>query len=468
MPKTTKNNKFYSILLFVPEIKQMIKEKKFFELKDLLEEIHPIDLAEGFDKFDKEEQLIIFRLLKSDKAIAVFEDLEPEEQSWIIENLDKNPLEKLVEDMPADERAKLVRRLPERVKKKLLSCIKTEDLKVINQTLSYKENTAGAIMNTYFISLSPNMTAKQAINHIHTLSRFRRYSSLHAFYVTDDNGKLLGGVTLRKLIAAPSDIKILEIMSSVNLIKVHYNTLQEDVARLFAKYDLVIAPVVDDNDVLIGVITVDDVIDIINQINTKQIYEIGKVGGKEEIRYQDATVWYLFKRRIGWLTLLLIVDFLTGTVLKTFEEAISTVVALTFFIPMILDTGGNAGSQTATVMIRSFATGDINFKNIFRAIKLEIITAILMAICVGIMAFFRGLSLGVDFSLSICVGLTMCCVIILAIFTGMLLPIFSKKIGIDPAVISAPLITSVVDVLGLIIYFKIAQIFLPQLRNIIK
>ncbi len=471
---TTKNNNckanstFCSLVLLVPEIKQLIKEKKFFELKDILNEIHPIDLAEGFDYFDKEEQIIIFRLLKYNRAIAVFEDLDPEHQSWIIENLDKNPLEKLVEDMPADERTKLVKHLPERIKKKLLSNIKTEDLKVIQNTLSYKENTAGAIMNTYFISLSPNMTTKQAIEHIHNLSQFRRYSSLHAFYVVNEEGKILGGVTLRKLIAAPSDIKVKDIMSSVTFIKVHYNTPQEEVARLFAKYDLVIAPVVDENDVLLGVITVDDVIDIINELNTKQIYEIGKLTGKEEIRYSEATPFYLFKRRIGWLTLLLIFDFLTGTVLKAFEHALSSVVSLTFFIPMLLDTGGNAGAQTSITLIRSFATGDVSFKNIFRVIKIELLTSVLMAICVGVVAFLRGLSLGVSFDIALVVGITMACLVVLAICTGITLPIISKKIGLDPAVLAGPITTSIIDVLGLIIYFKIAELFLPQLRYLAK
>ena len=309
------------------------------------------------------------------------------------------------------------------------------------------------------------MTAKQAIEHIHSLSKFIRYSSLHAFYVIDHNRKLLGGVTLRKLIAAPSDIKVSEIMSSVNFIKINVNTPKEDVARLFAKYDLVIAPVVDENDILLGVITVDDVIDVINQLNTAQIYEVGKIGGKEEIRYQDATALYLFKRRVGWLALLLVFDFLTGTVLKTYEEAISAVVALTFFIPMLLDTGGNAGAQTSITLIRSFATGDIDFKNIFRAIKLEFSSGFLMAICIGTIAFLRGLSLGVSGNIAIAVGITMSCLILLAIFVGVSLPVISKKIGLDPAVLAGPITTSVIDILGLIIYFKIAHLLIPQLKS---
>ncbi|MCS7151156.1 MAG: magnesium transporter [Endomicrobia bacterium] len=466
MLKNNKNGSFSSVTLLVPEIKQLIKEKKFFELKDVINEIHPIDLAEGFHNFDKEEQLIIFRLLKSNRAIAVFEDLEPEEQSWIIENLDKNPLEKLVEDMPADERGKLVRKLPDRVRKKLLSCIKHEDLRVIQQTLNYKEGVAGAIMNTYFISLSPNMTSRQAIEYIQALSKFRRYASLHAFYVIDENRKLLGGVTLRKLIAAPSDIKVKEIMSSVSFIKVNHLTSVEDVAKLFMKYDLIVSPVVDDNDVLLGVITVDDVVDIINEINARQIYEIGKIAGKEEIKYQNATSWYLFKRRIGWLVILLFINFLSGSVLQTFEKAIATVIALTFFVPMLIDTGGNAGSQTATLIIRGLSTGDVSFRNILSVVKLELITAILLGVGVGTVGFIRGLSVGGNIMLAIVVSSSLFFIVLLGVVTGIVLPIISKKLKIDPAIVSAPLITSIVDVCGLIIYFNIAKLFLPQLKNI--
>ncbi|MEN3014185.1 MAG: magnesium transporter [Endomicrobiia bacterium] len=466
--KNSNHTRIQPLVLIVPEIKQLIKEKKFFELKSILNALHPIDLAEGFDYFSDEEQLIIFRLLRYNKAIAVFEDLDPKQQSLIIENLERNPLEKLVEDMPADEKTKLVKHLPERVKKKLLNCIKKEDLNIIQQTLSYKEGTAGAIMNTYFISLSPNMTTKQAIDHIHSLSRYRRYSSLHAFYVVNDEKKLVGGITLRKLIAAPADIKVSEIMSSVNFIKVKVDTPQEEVAKLFSKYDLVIAPVVDENDVLLGVITVDDVIDIIEKLNTQKFYEVGKITGKEEIKYQDATVFYLFKRRIGWLAILLVINFLSGSVLQFFEKAISTIIALTFFVPMLIDTGGNAGSQTATLIIRGFSTGDVNFKNIFKIIKLELTTALMLGIGVGILGFLRVLAVEVNIMLAVVVCLSLITVVFLGVITGIMLPLISKKLKIDPAVISAPLLTSIVDVGGLIIYFNIARLILPELRDILK
>jgi len=461
-----KESEIQSLMLFVPEIKQLIKEKELPELKRILNEIHPVDLAEGFKSFNFDEQLIIFSLLHFNRAIAMFEDLEQKDQAFLIENLETSPIEKLLEDMPADEKTKLVKKMPERLKKKLLSLLRKEDLTAVQQTLNYREDTAGSIMNTYFIPLQPGMTTRQAIEKIHLLSKFRKFSVLHTFYVVNAEGGLLGGISLRKLVAAPPDIKISEVMVSVNFIKTKVDTLQEEVAKMFAKYDLVIAPVVNGEDKLVGVITVDDVIDIVQAINTKQFYEIGKMSSKGEIRYSEMTVLDLIKKRAGWLILLLVFDFLTGSVLKFYEATLATMVALTFFIPMLLDTGGNAGAQASITLIRSFATGDVNFKNIWKAIRLELIASVFMAFIVGFIAFLRALMLGVGFMTGIVVGLSMIIVIMMAISTGMVLPIVSKKVGLDPAVLAGPITTSVVDVLGLIAYFKVAQFILPQLKNL--
>lgn len=463
-----KNGRLQMWVVLVPEIKQLIADKNFSVLKKVVNEIHPTDLAEGFSSFTLEEKLIVFRLLNLNRAVALFEDLDAEEQSSLIENLENNPLENLLSDMAVDEKAKIIKKLPERLKKKLLNMMQKEEVNIVEKSLKYDESTAGAVMNTYFISLSYNMTVKQAIERVHSLSKFRRYSDLNVFYVVDNENKLLGGVSLRKLVAAPSDIKVSEIMSSVSFIKISPNTHLEEVAKIFSKYDLVVAPVVDDNGKILGIITIDDVIDIINAINTKQIYSVGKMSaeGGQEIKYSDIKWYELVKRRAGWLILLLILDFFTGTVLKHFEEAISAVVALTFFIPMLLDTGGNAGAQVSITLIRAFATGDVSFKNLYKVIKYELMSSGIMCLIIGSIAFLRAYFLGVGISISMVVGLSMCVLIILAIVTGIILPVISKKIGLDPAVLAGPITTSIVDIVGLIIYFKIAQMLLPQLRGL--
>jgi magnesium transporter len=250
------------------------------------------------------------------------------------------------------------------------------------------------------------------------------------------------------------------------LIKIDARTNAKDVANWFKKYDLLDAPVVDSANVLVGIITVDDIVETIERENTKEVYEIGKMNarGGEIISYSRASVGELVKRRAGWLVLLLIFDFLTGTVLKNFEHTLSSVVALAFFIPMLLDTGGNAGAQTSITIIRGLATGDVNLKNILRIVRLELWAAILMGVIVGAVAFGRAFLLQKDLALAIVVGLTMLFIAILAIATGIVLPLASKRVGLDPAVLAGPITTSVVDVVGLIIYFKVAQFFIPALR----
>ncbi|MCM8819997.1 MAG: magnesium transporter, partial [Candidatus Omnitrophica bacterium] len=350
--------------------------------------------------------------------------------------------------------------------KKLFNLVNKEQVQDVRKLLQYKEGTAGSLMTTDFVEFKKDMTARQALIFLQENLRSTHRENIYSIYVTDENHKLIGSVSLQDLLKAPPDIYIKDIMSLPEFIKVNVSADIIEVARQFKKYDLLDVPVVDNENVLLGIITIDDIVDIIEKETTKDIYEIGKMtarGGKI-ISYAQAKTFDLVKRRAGWLVLLLIFDFLTGTVLKNFEHLLSSVIALTFFIPMLLDTGGNAGVQTSTTIIRGLATGDVNFKNIFKVIKLEGITAIFMSLIVGTVALMRALLLQKDFSIAIVVGLSMMLIVILAITTGVMLPIISKKIGLDPAVLVGPITTSIVDVCGLIIYFKVAQIFIPILR----
>ena len=249
-------------------------------------------------------------------------------------------------------------------------------------------------------------------------------------------------------------------------IRINAGSPSNEVSRLFAKYNLLDAPVVDDQNKLLGIITIDDIVDVINRQTSKQIYEIGKMSPAkgELISYERINSLGLVRRRAGWLIFLLVFDFLTGTVLKTFEHAISSVVALSFFIPMLLDTGGNAGAQTSITIIRGLATGDVDLKNIGRIIRMELFAALFMGTIVGLVAFIRAYLLQQTFFLAVAVGVTMSFIVLLAICTGMFLPLVSKKLGLDPAVLAGPITTSIVDVVGLIVYFKIAQFIIPALR----
>lgn len=452
--------------LFLPEIKELIHIKNFIGLKAFLKNIHSMDMAEGWRYLEPSEKIIVFRLLGTKKAVEVFENLKFSEQAYILNNLDNQEVAQVINEMASDERVDLFKELPQKVFKKLFNLVNKEEAQDIRNLLEYKEDTAGASMTTDFVELRKDMTARQAILSIQENLRAGSRENVYSVFVTDDNHKLIGIIPLQDLLKAPPDILTRNIMINTDLIKINIDMGIQEVARQFKKYDLLDAPVVDKDNLLLGIITVDDIVEMIEKQTTTDIYEIGKMDAKggEIISYAQATAMELVKRRAGWLILLLVFDFLTGTVLKNFEHTLSSVVALVFFIPMILDTGGNAGAQTSVTIIRGMATGDVNLKNLFRVIKLELTSAFFMSLIVGSVAFARAFLLQKEFVIALVVGLSMTMITVLAIFTGVFLPIFSKKIGLDPAALAGPITTSVVDVVGLVIYFKVAQLFIPVLH----
>lgn len=452
--------------LFLPEIRGLLIQKDFSNLKQSLKNIHSMDLAEGWRYLEPHEKIIIFKLFSAKKAVEVFENLKFDEQAYILNNLENADVTQIISQMAPDERADLFKELPKKVSKKFFSLVGKEKEQAVRRLMVYKEGTAGSLMTTEFVDIKKDMTARQAILSIQENLRAEYRENIYSAFVTDENHKLTGSIALQDLLKAPPDILIKDVMAGVDLIKIDVSMESKEVSGWFKKYDLLDVPVVDKDNTLLGIITVDDVVDAIEKQATKDIYEIGKMSSKggEIISYASATTFDLVKRRAGWLILLLVFDFLTGTVLKNFEHVLSSVVALAFFIPMLLDTGGNAGAQTSITIIRGLATGDVNFKNVFKVIKLEFITAFMMGAIVGVVAFGRAFLLQRDFFVAGVVGISMLLIAILAIATGIFLPLFSKRIGLDPAVLAGPITTSIVDVIGLIIYFKIAQMLIPALR----
>ncbi len=452
--------------LMIPEIREYLKTKNFSELKTLLKTVHSMDLAEGWHTLEPADKILVFKLLGTKKAVEVFEYLSFEEQTYLLNNLDNAEVAQIINEMSPDERADLFKEFPAKVSRKFISLVRREEAANIKELIEFQEGTAGSLMTTDFVTLRKDMTARQAIISVQENLRTDSRESINTAFITDDSRKLLGSVSLQDILKAPADIPIKEIMSGVDFIKLEATSRTAEVADLFKKYDLLDAPVVDTAGRIVGIITVDDIVEQIERNTTKQMYEIGKMdaSGGEIISYAQATVFELVKRRAGWLILLLVFDFLTGTVLKNFEHTLSAVVALTFFIPMLLDTGGNAGAQTSITIIRGLATGDVKPGAVKRIIKLEFSAALLMGLIIGAVAFGRALLLQKDPVLALVVGLSMLIIAVLAIGTGIFLPLFSKRVGLDPAVLAGPITTSIVDVVGLIIYFKIAQFFIPVLR----
>jgi magnesium transporter len=452
--------------LFLPETREFIKKRDFNSLKNSLKNMNSMDIAEGWRHLEPTEKIIIFRLLGTKKAVEVFENLPFPEQHHILNNLANTEISQILEEMAPDERADLFKEFPKKVSRKFLLLASKDTAQETSELMHYPEGTAGSLMTTEFVALKKEMSAKHAILYIQQNLRTNYRENIYSLFIVDDAKKLIGVISLQDILKTPPDMLIRDVMSSANVIKIDAEADAIEVGNTFKKYDLFDAPIVDKENRLIGIITVDDIVETIEKEATKDIYEIGKMDAKggEIISYAQATPLELVRRRAGWLVLLLIFDFLTGTVLKFFEQSLSAVVSLAFFIPMLLDTGGNAGAQTSITIIRGLAPGDVKPKNIWKVVRVELSAALLMGLVVGLVAFGRAFLLQKDIMLSLVVGLTMILIALLAIGTGISLPLISKRIGLDPAVLAGPITTSVVDVIGLIIYFKIAQFFIPALR----
>ncbi|MCP4481685.1 MAG: magnesium transporter [bacterium] len=463
------NESFDTITFLLPKIKKLLKERKFLALKELLVKIHPIDIAETFHEFENNEKIFVFRLLLKDTSIEVFEALPFEAQSFLLDNLQNIEVSEILNDMAPDERVDLFQELNMEEMNKFFNLMEKEEVEDVKSLIHYEEGTAGSLMTTEVVKLEPEMSAKDALIKLQAELKAGDSEHIYSSYVCDHEGCLLGAIDLQDLVTSKPSTPVNEIMTNIDNFKLDPNTEDEKVAELFVKYDLLNVPIIDENNRLLGAVVFDDIVDMIRQESTKEIYELGKmhIEEGEEVSYESSSSFDLLRRRAGWLLFLLVLDFLTGTVLKTYEGALSRVVALSFFIPMLLGTGGNAGTQVSVSMIRGLATGDVNFENAWKIIKKEFFAALWMSLFVGIIAFLRAYLLQGEFIISCVIGGTMIVITILAVSTGVFLPLLAKKLKLDPAVLAGPVTTSLVDILGLIIYFNIAMFFLPALQGLV-
>ncbi|MFC1566507.1 magnesium transporter [bacterium] len=455
------------LALFLPELKNLLREKSFVQVKELLVRIHAMDLAEGFLNFSEHEKIFIFRLLDSEKALELFESLRFEDQSFLLNNLANQEISQILNEMASDERVDLFQELSPKVVNKFFSLMRKEEVDDVKTLIEYPDGTAGSVMTTEVVILKPDMNCRDALLKLQQEQKAGTSEHIYVSYVINDKKRLIGAVDLQDIVIASPHTTIKDVMTSIEAIKVYDETDTQEVAKLFSKYDLINVPVVNANKEFMGVVVFDDIVDLIQNESTKEIYELGKmhIEEGEDIKYKNVTGFGLLKRRAGWLLFLLVFDFLTGTVLKSFEHALSSVVALSFFIPMLLDTGGNAGAQVSVTIIRGLAIGDVDDNNVWEIIKKETIAAICMSVFVGLVASLRAYLLQGDPMVALVVGSTMSLIVLLAVSTGIFLPLFSKRIGLDPAVLAGPITTSVVDIIGLIIYFNIAIRLIPALGS---
>jgi magnesium transporter len=434
-------------------------EESFTGIGEVVTDLPAADVADLLNQLNLAEAASVIMMLPVPRAVQVLDQPTMTRRAAILEQLDPARAAKLLEGMAADERTDLVQQMGEHERRRLLPKLSTEVRAEVERLLQYPDHTAGGIMTTEFVRLDPSMTVGAALKHIRSVARQKE--SIYACYVLEPGtGRLLGSVSLRDLVMAELDRPVSEVMRR-KPVTVSALDDQEAVANRIAKYNLLAVPVLEKDGSVVGFVTVDDVIDVLIEEQTDDILKMGGVEpGALDRPYFDNPVLRVVRKRIGWLLLLFVAETFTGTVLRHYEGELAAVVALSFFIPLLIGTGGNAGSQTVTTIIRSIALGEIRLKDAWRVLAREATTGVIVGLLVGSVAFGRALLWGAHMPLAITVAITVLVICTWSTTVGSLIPIAAERFGVDPAVLSAPLITTLVDATGLIIYFRIAKVIL--------
>lgn len=438
-------------------LEKLIKEKNYLELKKELDVMNSIDVAEILEEFDLHTLLLVFRMLSKDLAVDVFANFSTGKQKEIIGLITDKELQDIIDELYFDDMIDIIEEIPANIVKKILENSREDERNLINQFLRYPPESAGSIMTIEYVELKKTMTVKDALDHIKDIGLDRE--TVYTCYVTNANRKLEGIVSLRKLVIS-SENKTIEKIMNADVIYVHTHDDQEEVADLFIKYGFIALPVVDNEDRLTGIITVDDIMDVIEDEATEDFQRMAAISPSED-GYLDTGVLTLAKRRFPWLLILMVSATFTGRIMLKFENILSSVVLLTTFIPMLMDTGGNSGNQSSTLIIRGLATGELSISDWYKVLWKELRISILVGLSLSVVNFIRLILIEkVSLIIAFVVSLTIIVTVISAKLVGGLLPIIAKKIGLDPAIMAGPLITTIVDALSLIVYFGMASALL--------
>jgi magnesium transporter len=443
------------------KIIKLLEEKKIKELKEIIDDLYPTEFAELTDYLPLEQTIEIFKLLKDDEKIAeLLSELSSELQANIMESLGKEKASGILEEMDTDEAADFLGEITPQESRELLDLMPKEEAEEIKELLKYEENTAGSIMNNEFVALPEDLTAEEAINKIRELSP--EAETIYYVYIADKREKLIGVISLRDLIMANPKAKISEFMEE-DVISVLDTEDQETAARIIADYDFFLAiPVIDRKGTLLGIITVDDIIDVLQEEVTEDIH---KMVGSSEV-YEDklikASPLTRAKARLPWLLVCMAGEILSGSVIKFHSDTLQTVMAMVFFIPIIMAMGGNVGAQSSTIAVRGLATGQLRIDELWYNIWTETKVGSLIGIIVGIIIALVALVWQDNYVLGLVIGLSLCLTMITAATIGTLLPLIFTKIKIDPAIAAGPFITTTVDVGSLLIYFSLGSFLFKQ------
>jgi magnesium transporter len=422
-------------------------------------DLAPADVVELLNELSVVEAATVITMLPIPRAVQVLDQPTMTRRSAIVEQLEPDRAARILEGLSADERTDIVRGMGDRERRKLLPELNAEARAEVERLLQYPPHSAGGIMTTEFVRLSPEMVVGQALQHIRTVAREKE--SIYACYILErGTSRLLGAVSLRDLVMADLNQPVTEVMRR-KPVTVEALEDQESVAQKIAKYNLLAVPVLEKDGSVVGFVTVDDVIDVLIEEGTEDILRLAAVEpGALDRPYFDNPVLRVVRKRVGWLLLLFVAETFTGTVLRYYENELAAVVALSFFIPLLIGTGGNAGSQTVTTIIRSLALHEISLRDGWRVLRREAGTGITIGVLLGSVAFGRALLWGAHLPLAITVAITILAICSWSTTVGSVIPIAASRFGVDPAVLSAPLITTLVDATGLVIYFSIAKVIL--------
>lgn len=444
-------------VIIIPEIRDLLERENWDDLRDILSEIHAADIADIIQTLeDKTEKVQVFKILDDEKTVKVFEHIEGDDRSVILPLLPKREQKNILNEMSPDERADFFDEISTEELEQYTGLLNKEAKEETRLLASYPPDSAGGIMTTDFVTLSEDMTVAQALKRIREDAPDAE--QIYSLYVVNKQGRLVGIITLKDIILANPNRKIGRMMDH-KVMSVNAESDQEEVASLFKKYDLHALPVIDQYGTLIGIITFDDIIDVIGEEDTEDMYRFGGVKETELTYFQtSSTKWA--RQRITWLLLLVVTGFVSGFILERYEEALTTVVMLAFFIPVLMDSGGNAGTQAATVIVRGLATGEIAMAQALKVLRKEIMIALMVGVALAILTALRAVIMHSDYALAVTVAIAMLATVTVAKIAGAMLPILFKKLGFDPAIMSGPFITTIVDIFALILYFELARLFL--------
>lgn len=455
------NTPLHSISLLLPEIKELLNEKNYTLLKQVIREVNPVEFADCWKKFEEEERLQLFKLLPATSALKLFEVLDIEDQKALLSKLSEENVAPLLENLPSTDVAKLFHKLSPRMVKKMTSLIKRQEaLAHIDLVMKYPENTAGSLMHPEFIKLAPKLTAKQTLFLIQAIVKPNQKEHLLALFVTDEDGKVLGGLDLQDLLSAAEDEKLSELMASVEGIKIRPETDQEEVSKLFSKYNLNAVPVVDETSRLIGILTVKDIISVVRQEATE---DIAKMVGTKATEIEEISAFKIARFRMPWLVVTVFGGLLISVIIKFFEPTLAKVIALASFSPLIAGMGGNVGSQSATIMVRSLALGEITagrkLRTVFREMRVGILLGLVYGVLLGGVAFLLyGNQYSYQFSIVVAAGMLTSMTV--AATMGAIGPLILEGVGVDPATATGPLITTTTDIISNLTYFTLATLLL--------